>query len=159
MGGGRNCPYSLMVKANSKGMLPNGRAAKLHQFVRGLHAIYDHPDYVALTYTQRALLWDLARQFNGKNNGDLTLAPKTMKKWGWTKDTISRNKKALIDRNWILVTGSKKVRKGDCHLYALSWLDINECGGKLFPDAYAHKPRSLRLSGSNLRLLTHSKAA
>ena len=129
-----------MAKANSKGMFPNGRGKNRLQFFKALHAITDHPDYIALTYTQRALLWDVARQFNGYNNGDLTLAPKVMKKWNWTKDTISRNKEALVDRGWLVITGCKRVRKGNCYLYALSWLDIDECGGKLFEDAYTLKP-------------------
>ncbi|GAA6183770.1 hypothetical protein [Aliiglaciecola sp. NS0011-25] len=148
-----------MAKANSKGMYANGRGKNTQQYFKAVHAIFDHPDYVSMNATPKALLWDLTRQFNGKNNGDLTLAPKTMEKWGWKKDTLQRHRNTLIDHGWIIITGCKKVRKGNCYLYALSWLEVNECNGKLFPDAYSHKPRSLRLSGSNLRLLKGSKAA
>lgn len=149
-----------MAKANSKGMLSNGRSAKnKQQFVMALYAIFDHPDYITLSFTQRALLWDLARQYNGSNNGDLTLAPKIMRKWGWKKDTLLRNRYALLEKGWLIITGCKKVRKGNCYLYALSWLKVDECGGKLFADAYLHEPRSLRSSGGNLRLFDNPKAA
>lgn len=156
---GLNGPSFPMAKANSRGMYPNGRGKNREQFVRALHAIFDHPDYLALTFTQRALLWDISRQYDGHNNGDLSLAPKIMNKWGWKKDTLLRHRDALVANGWLVITGSKKVRKGTCYLYALSWLSIDDCGGKLFPDAYQHKPRSLRLSGGNLRLLNSVKAA
>lgn len=133
-------------KANSQGMLPGGRLSyKKEYYVRGLHAIYDNPDYIALPYTARALLWDLSRQYNGHNNGDLTLAPKVMEKLGWTKPTILRHRKTLIDKNWIFIAGSKPVRNGHLYLYALTWLEVNDCNGKLFEGSVNHKPRSLKI--------------
>jgi len=134
-----------MAKSNSKGMLPNGRRAyKSEQYFKALYAIFDNPDYIALPHSARALLWDLSRQYNGKNNGDLSLAPNVMKKWGWGKSTILRQKKCLIKHGWIFITGHKTARNGYVLFYGLTWLDINECDGKLYPDSYSHKPRSLK---------------
>ena len=137
-----------MAKSNSQGMLPNGRRAyKSEQYFKALHAIFDHPDYLSLPFTARALLWDLSRQYNGKNNGDLSLAPKIMEKWGWNKSTIMRHSKSLIASNWIFHAGVKKARNGFTNLYGLTWLDVNDCKGKLFDESYSHKKRSLKIEG------------
>jgi hypothetical protein len=141
-------------------MLPTGRSPKSKaQFVRGLFAIYDHPDYISLKPNARALLWDLCRQYNGHNNGDLSLSESVMKKWGWYKNALLRNKKALIDNNWIFISGHKKARNGFTYLYALTWLQINQCDGKLYPESYAHKPRSLKSRGDKMALLNLSKVS
>lgn len=127
-------------------MLPNGRLVfKKDRYVKALHAIFYHPDYIALSPTARALLWDLSTQYDGYNNGDLTLAPKVMGKLGWTKPTILRHRKTLIDKNWIFIAGSKPVRHGHLYLYALTWLEVDDCNGKLFEDSVNHKPRSLKI--------------
>jgi len=137
-----------MAKSNSKGMMANGRRAfKGEGYIKALHAIFDHPDYIALDKTARALLWDLSRQYNGHNNGDLTLAPKVMEKLGWTKSTITRHTQTLVTNNWIFKAGTKKARNGYVNLYGLTWLEINECKKKLFDEAYNHKPRSLKIEG------------
>ncbi|MEP1446268.1 MAG: hypothetical protein ABJK37_09190 [Paraglaciecola sp.] len=135
-----------MRKPNSQGMLANGRLAyKNERYVKALHAIFNHPDYIALSPTAKALLWDLSSQYNGRNNGDLTLAPKVMGKLGWTKPTILRHRQTLIDKNWIFIAGSKPVRNGHLYLYALTWLEVNDCNGKLFEDSVNRKPRSLKV--------------
>jgi hypothetical protein len=133
-------------RRDSKNMLPNGRSASGGFWFRAVHAIYDHPNYIDMKPTARALLWDLCRQYNQRNNGDLTLAPKIMKKWGWNKSTIDRHKQTLIDNEWIFIAGHKKARNGFVYLYALTWLEINseEIGDKLYEDAKKHKPKSLR---------------
>lgn len=82
-----------MPKANSRGMLANGRKANGQQFTKALHAIYDHPDYIALPKQTRAFLWDFARQYNGRNNGDLSAAPGTMARWGWTRAELKKAKR------------------------------------------------------------------
>jgi hypothetical protein len=134
-----------MTNGKKRHMLPNGRGAKSRDFfVKGLHAIFDHPDYIAMKPTAKALLWDLCRQYNQHNNGDLTLAPKVMAKWGWNKSSIDRHKDKLLDNNWIFIAGHKPARNGYTYLYGLTWYEINDCNNKLYVDAYKHKPRSLR---------------
>ena len=129
-------------------MLANGRSAfKVEGYIKALHAIFDHPDYIAMDSTARLLLWELSRQYNGRNNGDLTLAPSVMEKWGWTKPTITRHTKTLLAHNWIFKAGAKKARNGYTNLYGLTWLEVDECKGKLFGDSYTHKPRSLKIEG------------
>jgi hypothetical protein len=76
------------------------------------------------------MLDNLVAQFNGTNNGDLTAAPRITKLYGWTSQGSVHS--ALTE---LLATGFiEQTRQGGrnkCSLYALTWLAINECGGKL----------------------------
>ncbi len=130
-------------KANSKGMLPNGRRKVGQSFVMALHAILDSPDYIALSGSAAKLLWDVARQYNGHNNGDLTVAMSVMAARGWQKKTLARALAELLERDWLRRTRYPRLKQ-QAGLYALSWLDVDECDGKL--DAGVHKEprRSLR---------------
>lgn len=90
----------------------------------------DHENYIGTSANAIRLLLDLARQYNGRNNGDLSATFSVMRKRGWTsKGTIERMIKELLDRGWICVT-----RPGGKHrptLYAVTWLPIDDCDGKL----------------------------
>ena len=78
------------------------------------------------------LLVDLFEQFNGKNNGDLTAAWITMKEKGWkSSDTLSKALKELVNLGFIELTRQGTLRPRSCSLYAVTWLCIDECGGKL----------------------------
>jgi hypothetical protein len=94
------------------------------------HAVQDSPNWRACSGTGIKLLCDLARQFNGRNNGDLCAALTLMKPRGWTRrETILIAARELIHYGLIVLT-----RQGGLHypnLYAVTWLAIDECGGKL----------------------------
>lgn len=134
-----------MSKPNSKGMLPNGRKSPGPPFVRALYAIFDHPDYLALAKQSRAFLWDLARQYNGFNNGNLSAAPGTMARLGWTKDEIKRAVKELKALGWIEITREQRYGRQP-HLYRLAWLNTDRWEGAphLDRDALQQKVKSLR---------------
>lgn len=76
------------------------------------------------------LLVDLGAQFRGLNNGDLTTAWRIMHEKGWkSKDTLYRAIHELEKAEFII-----RTKQGGLHapnLFALSWLPIDECGGKL----------------------------
>jgi hypothetical protein len=93
------------------------------------HAILDDPDFLSLNWSSQCLLIHMTRFYNGFNNGDLSIPISIMKKRGWTRGTLERSKKDLLNNNWILVTrqGFKKT----CSLYALTWIPIDDCKGKL----------------------------
>ena len=86
--------------------------------------------YRGLSFKARALLFDLGAQFNGYNNGDLCAAWSLMRKRGWvSKQTLQNARDELLNAELIELT-----RQGSLHcasLYALTWLPIDECGGKL----------------------------
>lgn len=94
------------------------------------HQVMDCQNYLRLSYKSIKLLTDLGRQFNGKNNGDLCAAYSIMRKRGWrSKSTLEEALKELNYYGFILL--SRQGGRHKASLYALSWLGINECKGKL----------------------------
>ena len=83
-----------------------------------------------LSHMAAHLLDNLTAQFNGSNNGDLSAAPKIMKLYGWTSQGSIHN--ALTE---LLALGFiEQTRQGGrnkCSLYAVTWLAIDDCKGKL----------------------------
>ncbi len=129
-----------MAKSNSRGMLPNGRSNAGGSFTKALHAIHDHPDYIALTKQTRAFLWDLARQYTGHNNGNLSGAVGTMGKYGWTKWELMRARKEALEHGWIEVTRYPNSKR-EAVLYRLSWLPTDKWEGKPYLEPQAHKQK------------------
>lgn len=79
----------------------------------------------------RMLLIDLFVQYRGDNNGDLCAAWKFMKPRGWrSEDTLAKAKRDLIDLGLIVET-RKGARPNKATLYAVTWCDLDHCGGKL----------------------------
>ena len=99
-------------------------------FFQLYHKLLDSPRYINLSHTAKSLLIDIARQYNGHNNGDLCVTLTVMEKRGWTSNsTMRRALNALLEAELILLTRQGSINK--CSLYALSWLAIDECDGKL----------------------------
>lgn len=93
-------------------------------------ACLEHPNYIALSLTARALLVEFARQYNGFNNGDLCCAWKLMKARGWkSRSTVERARDELLARGWIEQT--RQGGRNAPNLYALTFQPIDECKGKL----------------------------
>ncbi len=92
--------------------------------------ILSSPQYACLRPPAVKLLLDLFGQYNGTNNGDFCIAWQVMQKRGWrSRDTLNRAEKELLKAGFI-----QKTRQGGrnrCNLYAVTWLRINECDGKL----------------------------
>lgn len=85
-----------------------------------------------LTPVGYKLLIDLYEQYNGNNNGDLTPAWSVMNKKGWnSKDTLNNARKELINQGFIELTRQGTLRPHSCSLYAVTWINIDECNGKL----------------------------
>ena len=87
-------------------------------------------DYKNLSGNAVKLLLELASQFRGKNNGDLTCAWSLLSKRGFnSKATLHRCKLELLQRNLII-----EVRKGVaakdgrrvCSLFAITWQPLDE---------------------------------
>lgn len=93
--------------------------------------VLDSPAFCGLTSKACKLLLDLGSQYRGGNNGDLAAPWSFMCKRGWkSKDTL-RN--ALLE---LLATGMiEQTRHGGLwlgpNLYAFTWIEIHDCGGKL----------------------------
>lgn len=133
-----------MAKTNGKGMAANGRRAGGQSFAGIPRRVMEHPDYIALSYSAKALLFELAYQYRGKNNGDLTAAWAPMKARGWkSKATLSGALEELLDAGLVSCTRQGRFVNpgGVCSLYALTWQPIDECGGKHDLEATATAPR------------------
>ena len=92
-------------------------------------AVLLHKDYQNLSGNAVKLLLDLAFQYRGGNNGDLTTAFNVLKVRGWTsRATIDRAKKQLLLNELIKETrpGQFINPGGRCALYALTWAAIDE---------------------------------
>lgn len=95
------------------------------------HAVLHSEAYLSLPAFAKTLLIDLALQYRGDNNGDLCAAWKLMKKRGWKSEaTLHRAKLQLIAGGFIFET-RKGARPNKASLYAVTWLALDECGGKL----------------------------
>jgi hypothetical protein len=95
--------------------------------------VMKHPDFRRLSGGAVKLLLDLAFQYRGKNNGDLTVAYSVLKRRGFnSKGTITRGVGELLEAGMIVQTrqGFFCNPGAKCSLYALSWQPINDCLGK-----------------------------
>lgn len=92
--------------------------------------VLDSPAYCGLSFKARALLFDMGAQYRGNNNGDLAAPWSWMRLRGWkSKDTLRNALCELLEAGMLQLT-----RQGGLHcasLYAVTWLAIDECGGKL----------------------------
>jgi len=95
-----------------------------------IHDYFTSPEYAQLSARAVKALIDLYTQFRGANNGDLCAAWKVMARLGWTsKDQLHKALAELLEGGWIIVTrqGGRRIPT----LYAVTWLGIDPCGGKL----------------------------
>lgn len=77
------------------------------------------------------LLFDIASQWRLGHNGDMGASfEKVMRPRGWkSKDTLFKALKELCESGLINLTRQGGMHQ--CSLFALGWLAIDECGGKL----------------------------
>lgn len=119
-----------------------------HRSFAGIpRVVMSHRDYICLPGSAVKLLLELARQYNGRNNGDLTVAHSLLKDRGFTsKDTIKRAKDALLHAGLIIQTRQGRFLNpgGVCDLFALSWQAIDECGKKLDIEPTIAPPRTFQ---------------
>lgn len=92
------------------------------------HAIQDSPNWRACSGTAIKMLCDLARQYNGNNNGDLCSA--ILERRGWRHGTALEACRELRHYGFIELTRQGGMNYG-ASLYALTWHAIDHCGGKL----------------------------
>lgn len=99
-------------------------------FIAVPKTLLESAEYAALSAHEVKLLLDLFAQYNGRNNGDFQCTWRLMRKRGWrSPDTLSRALKGLRERRWIQLTRQGGINR--CSLYAVTWLPIDDCNGKL----------------------------
>lgn len=110
-------------------MSKSKRNRKSPPFSRLPHVVQECPDYIRLSGNAVKLLLELVRQFNGFNNGNLCPSITLMKPRGFkSRTTLRRAIVELIEAEMIVLT--RQGGKNKASLYALTWLEIDECPGK-----------------------------
>lgn len=138
-----------MVPPSARKVIPMGKARPGRKggsppFVRLFHSLLDSPRYISLSHPAKTLLVDMARHYNGRNNGDLCVTLKVMRVRGWrSNSTLRRALKALLGAELIMLT--RQGGRNPCSLYAFTWLPVDECGGKLDIKPTATPPIPLTL--------------
>lgn len=97
-------------------------------------SVIDAPAYTALGWPARSLLLELAAQYNGHNNGDLTAAHAVLRRRGWQRSTLQTAVTELEESGFIV-----RTRQGGrhlCNLYAVTWQAIDPCPGKYLTHGY-----------------------
>ncbi len=101
------------------------------QFFAIPHSVLNGAAYLSVSSHARMLLFDLTAQYKGDNNGDLCAAFSMMKLRGWkSTHTLLNAKRELLDV--ILIEETRKgARPNLASLYAVTWLALDDCKGKL----------------------------
>ena len=93
-------------------------------FVGIVRSVFDSPAFTALSPFACKLLLELAGQYRGDNNGNLTVAWSIVSKRGWrSRTTLYRAKKELINAGFAYVT-RKGHMPSTCELLALTWFPL-----------------------------------
>ena len=112
----------------------NGKRRPVIKSFAGIpRIVMDTDDYKNLNGNAIKLLLELAYQYRGNNNGDLSATFSHMRKRGFkSKETLTNALRSLQGANLIIRTreGMFLNPGGRCALYALTWLPIDECKGK-----------------------------
>jgi hypothetical protein len=105
-------------------------AAKPHHIFRPNFKSQTPSPASVLSHKAAHLLDNLIAQFDGKNNGDLSAAPKIMKLFGWNSQGSIHS--ALVELlGYGFIEQTRQGGKNQCSLYAVTWHAIDECNGKL----------------------------
>lgn len=84
-----------------------GGKARIANFVGIERSVMDTAAFISLSKLARALYLDLRRQYNGRNNGDITIADEVLKPYGWAHSSIHKGVRELIKHGLIV-----RTRKG-----------------------------------------------
>lgn len=105
-------------------------------FVGIVRSVFESPAFTALSPHACKLLLELAGQYKGDNNGNLTVAWSILSKRGWrSRTTLWRCKAELVKAGFVYVTRIGHFPK-TCELVALTWFPL-DVSPKFDPEALA----------------------
>jgi hypothetical protein len=91
--------------------------------------VIDSAAYRGVSHTARSLLIDLARQYNGRNNGTLVASASYLERLGWkSHDTITKALRDLLGAQLIFQT-RVGARPNRAAWFALTWIDLDRVPG------------------------------
>lgn len=106
-----------------------GRATRKNkgQFAGIPVSVMKSQKFIKLSHHARALLLELALQYGGHNNGNLTACWTLMKPRGFkSSSTLHAAKKELLEAGFIIVTRQGMKRRGYPTLLALTYQPVDE---------------------------------
>lgn len=93
------------------------------------HALLDSVAFLGASDRAKAMLLELVRQHNGRNNGQLQLSIGWLRKRGWKSTrAIQLAKAELLERGLAVLTRSGGLNAGPDR-YALTWLNVSDFAG------------------------------
>jgi hypothetical protein len=133
-------------------------------FVMLRHDMVRSREWQALSGNAVKLAIHLAQQYNGSNNGDLSMSKADLIDAGWNSHTTAlKARDELVEAGFVVITrhGYKRV----CNLYAVTWFAIDDCPEKRLemapttraPDYW--KNRVLTPDSGNVAPVSGAKAA
>ena len=115
--------------ANGRNPQSRGSGRDGGRFIALPWSVLDCDNYKRLSANARSLLFEVARQYNLKNNGRLLLSKAYLSKRGWkSSDMISKGKKELLAGGFIYET-VKGHRPNKASWYAITWQTIDKLDG------------------------------
>jgi hypothetical protein len=118
------------VKTSSQRFTRSTGRAKGSPFLMVPMPVLNSEQFGNLSGHATKMLFELSRQLNGRNNGDLSAAWSNLRRRGWrSKRTVHEALHELLTSRFIVLTrqgGKHHV----CSLYGVTWLPIQDCGNK-----------------------------
>lgn len=102
------------------------------------HTVLDSPAFLQLSAPAVRLLLDIARQFDGRNNGRLVACMSALKARGWTSNaTLTRARRELEEAGLLFQTRIG-MRPNRAAWFALTWASLDwipemECSQSAYP--------------------------
>lgn len=108
--------------------MPRKRRKKTNQgrFAGIPTSVMGTQQYVELRSSEKALLLELAFQYCGYNNGNLTACYSVMKKRGWASASLWRAYSGLVHAGFVVVTRQGIKQRGCPTLLALTYQPIDK---------------------------------
>jgi hypothetical protein len=103
----------------------HGRASYAN-FIGIPRSVADSAAFIALSQLTRALYVDLRRQYNGRNNGDISVADTVLAPFGWAHTSIHKGLKSIIRHGLMVQTrqGGIASLSRICSLYGFTDMPI-----------------------------------
>lgn len=95
-------------------------------FVALPYSVLNSPLFLALSPHALKLLLDVAAQYRGDNNGDLSAAWKLMQPRGWRSEATLHKAKHELLATGFLFEARKGYRPNVCSLFALTWFVLDD---------------------------------
>lgn len=135
----------MSIRAPSERKRPRIKGRSIATFLQLHHYVINSSQWAALKGNELKMLIEIAAQYNGSNNGDLSYPRSKYALRGWSgSDVAHRALTALKEKGWLLVT--RPGGRTGCTLYAVTFFPMDEstkhpcCGERKPSHLWKHAP-------------------